>query len=151
MTRILYETLYRLAAFLLGLTVLASCNGLFPRGRATAVHNCLKEIFDSMPSFKKDAAKGLNATYQFDLSGDGGGQWHAIIANEQCEVKAGKAASPNITISMTAQDYLDMVNGKLNGQMAFMPGKLRIAGDMGLWLRLKSLFREVATNSCSRL
>jgi putative sterol carrier protein len=100
-----------------------------------------KEVFDNMPSrFKKDAAKGLNATYQFDLSGDGGGQWHAIIANEQCEVKEGKAASPNITISMTAQDYLDMVNGKLNGQMAFMTGKLRIAGDMGLALRLQSLF-----------
>ncbi len=94
-----------------------------------------------MPSrFKKDAAKGLNATYQFDLSGDGGGQWHAVIANEQCEVKPGKATSPNITISMTAQDYLDMVNGKLNGQMAFMTGKLKIAGDMGLALRLQSLF-----------
>ncbi|HVA84149.1 MAG TPA: SCP2 sterol-binding domain-containing protein [Candidatus Binataceae bacterium] len=100
-----------------------------------------KEVFDNMASrFKKDAAKGLNATYQFDLSGDGGGQWHAVIANEQCEVKEGKAASPNITISMTASDYLDMVNGKLNGQMAFMTGKLKIAGDMGLALRLQSLF-----------
>ena len=94
-----------------------------------------------MPSrFKKDAAKGLTATYQFDLSGDGGGQWYAAIANEQCEVKEGKAASPNITISMAAKDYLDMVNGKLNGQMAFMTGKLKIAGDMGLALRLQSLF-----------
>ena len=100
-----------------------------------------KEVFDNMPSrFKKDAAKGLNATYQFDLSGDGGGQWHAVIANEQCEVKEGKAPSPNITITMNAQDYLDMVNGKLNGQMAFMTGKLKIAGDMGLALRLQSLF-----------
>ena len=94
-----------------------------------------------MPSrFKKDAAKGLTATYQFDLSGDGGGQWYAAIANEQCEVKEVKAASPNITISMAAKDYLDMVNGKLNGQMAFMTGKLKIAGDMGLALRLQSLF-----------
>lgn len=100
-----------------------------------------KEVFDNMPSrFKKDAAKGLTATYQFDLSGDGGGQWYAAIANEQCEVKEGKAASPNITISMAAKDYLDMVNGKLNGQMAFMTGKLKIAGDMGLALRLQSLF-----------
>ena len=36
--------------------------------------------------------------------------------------------------------YLDMLAGKLNGQMAFMTGKLRIAGDMGLALRLQSLF-----------
>ena len=101
-----------------------------------------KEVFDNMaPRFKKDAAKGLNATYQFDLSGDGGGQWYAVITNDECEVKEGKAASPNITaISMSASDYLDMVNGKLNGQMAFMTGKLKIAGDMGLALRLQGLF-----------
>lgn len=107
---------------------------------ADAPSSC-KEAFDAMPSrFKKDAAKGLTAIYQFDLSGDGGGQWQVIIKDQACEVKDGKAASPNITISMAAKDYLDMINGKLNGQMAFMTGKLKIAGDMGLALRLQSLF-----------
>jgi putative sterol carrier protein len=41
---------------------------------------------------------------------------------------------------MAAQDYLDMLSGKLNGQVAFMSGKLRISGDMGLALRMQSLF-----------
>ena len=95
-----------------------------------------------MPTrFNKEAAKGLNAVYQFDLSGDGGGKWHVIINNDTCQVNEGAAASPSITISMTAQDYLDMLSGKLNGQMAFMTGKLRIAGDMGLALRMQSLFQ----------
>ena len=107
---------------------------------ADAPTSC-KQAFDMMPSrFKKDAAKGLNAIYQFDLSGDGGGKWQVLINNDQCEVKEGPHPSPNITISMAAQDYLDMLAGKLNGQMAFMTGKLRIAGDMGLALRLQSLF-----------
>ena len=35
---------------------------------------------------------------------------------------------------------VDMTTGKLNGQVAFMSGKLRIAGDMGLALRMQSLF-----------
>ena len=95
-----------------------------------------------MPSrFNKEAAKGLNAIYQFDLAGDGGGKWHVIINNDNCEVKEGPHASPSITISMAAQDYLDMLSGKLNGQMAFMTGKLRIAGDMGLALRMQQLFQ----------
>lgn len=107
---------------------------------ATVPTSC-KEVFDQMPSrFSKDAAKGLNAVFQFDLSGDGGGKWHVAINNDQCQVKEGAHSSPNITISMTAQDYLDMVTGKANGQMLFMSGKLRIAGDMGLALRLQSLF-----------
>ncbi len=106
-------------------------------------HLHCKQAFQMMPSrFNKDAAKGLNAIYQFDLSGDGGGKWHVIIKDQTCEVKEGAAASPNITISMTAQDYLDMLSGKLNGQMAFMSGKLRIAGDMGLALRMQSLFQQ---------
>ena len=109
---------------------------------ADAPTSC-KQAFDMMPTrFNKEAAKGLNAIYQFDLSGDGGGKWHVIINNDTCEVKEGPAASPSITISMTAQDYLDMLSGKLNGQMAFMTGKLRIAGDMGLALRMQSLFQQ---------
>jgi putative sterol carrier protein len=41
---------------------------------------------------------------------------------------------------MAAQDYLDLAAGKLNPQMAFISGKLRIAGDMGLALRFQGLF-----------
>ena len=108
---------------------------------ADAPTSC-KQAFDMMPGrFNKEASKGLNAIYQFDLSGDGGGKWHVIVANERIQVKEGAHASPNITISMSATDYLDLVNGKLNGQVAFMTGKLRIAGDMGLALRMQSLFQ----------
>jgi len=100
-----------------------------------------KQVFEQMPSrFKKDAAQGLNAVYQFDLSGEGGGKWQISIANDKSDIKEGAHPSPNTTISMAAQDYLDMVGGKLNPQMAFMSGKLRISGDMGLALRFQGLF-----------
>ena len=102
-----------------------------------------KEAFAQMPNaFNKDAAKGLDAVYQFDLSGDGGGKWYAAIKNDACQVTEGSHASPNITISMAAQDYLDMISGKANGQMLFMSGKLRIAGDLSLALRLQSIFQQ---------
>ena len=67
-------------------------------------------------------------------------QYHFRIANESIEVQMGTHASPNITLTMKESDYLDMINGKLNGQMAFMSGKLKIAGDMGLALKLQTLF-----------
>jgi putative sterol carrier protein len=100
-----------------------------------------KQVFDQMPSrFKKEAAQGLNAVFQFDLSGEGGGKWQISINNEKCDIKEGAHPSPNTTISMAAQDYLDLAAGKLNPQMAFMTGKLRISGDMGLALRFQGLF-----------
>jgi len=100
-----------------------------------------KQVFEQMPSrFKKEAAQGLKAVYQFDLSGEGGGKWQISINNDHCDVKEGAHPSPNVTISMAANDYLDMVAGKLNPQMAFMSGKLRMSGDMSLALRFQGLF-----------
>jgi putative sterol carrier protein len=69
-------------------------------------------------------------------------QFHCTIANEAIDVKSGVCEKPNITLTMKESDYLDMINGKLNGQMAFMTGKLKIAGDMGLALKLQSLFKS---------
>jgi putative sterol carrier protein len=109
---------------------------------AEAPKTC-KEAFAQMPTiFNKEAAKGLDAVYQFDLSGDGGGKWYVTIKNETCDVKEGSHPSPNITITMAGQDYLDMASGKANGQMLFMSGKLRIAGDLGLAMRMQSIFPQ---------
>ena len=74
-------------------------------------------------------------------------QYHFHIVNESIEVQMGTHASPSITITMKESDYLDMINGKLNGQMAFMSGKLKIAGDMGLALRLQNLFAPPEADS----
>ena len=74
-------------------------------------------------------------------------QYHFRVVNESIEVQMGAHASPNITITMKESDYLDMVNGKLNGQMAFMTGKLKIAGDMGLALKLQNLFSPPEADS----
>jgi putative sterol carrier protein len=102
-----------------------------------------QEIFDQMAAnLNPDAAKGMNSTIQFNLSGDNGGQWYVSIKDGKAEVSKGTAASANMTMSMAAQDYVDMISGKLNGQMAFMSGKLKISGDMGLAMKMQSLFKR---------
>jgi putative sterol carrier protein len=47
-----------------------------------------------------------------------------------------------MTMTLAAQDYVDLIGGKLNGQMAFMSGKLKIAGDMGLAMKMQTLFKR---------
>ena len=101
----------------------------------------IKEVFAAMPSrFNAGAAKGLKAVYQFDLTGDNGGKYNLAIDDGQLTVTEGTHASPSITITMAASDYVDMINGKLNPQMAFMGGKLKIKGDMSLALKMQQLF-----------
>lgn len=103
----------------------------------------VKAIFDAMPGqLNADAAKGMNSVIQFNLTGDGGGEYHVVIKDGACSVNQGAHGSPNMTMTMAAQDYVDMITGKLNGQMAFMSGKLKIAGDMGLAMKMQSLFKR---------
>ena len=103
----------------------------------------VKAIFSAMPQqFNADAAKGMNSVIQFNLTGDGGGQYHVAIKDGACTVSEGAHASPNMTMTMAASDYVDMISGKLNGQMAFMSGKLKIAGDMSLAMKMQTLFRN---------
>jgi putative sterol carrier protein len=102
----------------------------------------VKETFDLMPTkFKSANAGGVNKTIQYDISGDGGGTWHAVIKDGTCTVNPGAASAPDLTVTMASSDWLDMIGGKLNGQMAFMSGKLKLKGDMGLAMKLGSLFQ----------
>jgi putative sterol carrier protein len=101
----------------------------------------VKDTFDAMATkFRADKAAGTNATIQYDVSGQGGGTWHAIIKDGACQVVDGAAAAPHLTLQIAAQDWLDMIAGKQSGQMLFMSGKLKVKGDMGLAMKLGSLF-----------
>jgi hypothetical protein len=45
----------------------------------------VKETFDLMAGrFRADKAAGANAVIQYDVSGDGGGTWHAVIKDGTC-------------------------------------------------------------------
>src|SRR5947207_12092033 len=104
-----------------------------------------EDILKEMPnSLNADAANGMSSTIQFNLSGDNGGQWYVTIKDGKAEVTKGTASSPNMTLSMSASDYVDMTMGKLNGRLAFMAGKLKISGAMGLAMRWQSLFNRPA-------
>ena len=101
----------------------------------------VKESFDAMPSrFRSDKATGTSAVIQYDVSGEGGGTWNAVIKDGQCTVSPGAGTNPNLTLQISAQDWLDMLSGKQSGQMLFMSGKLKVKGDMGLAMKLGSMF-----------
>jgi putative sterol carrier protein len=82
---------------------------------------------------------GMNGIFQFDLSGENGGVWHVTLADGEGHVAAGPAETPGVTIAMAADDFVALTEGKLDGTMAFMSGKLKVKGDMGLAMKLQTL------------
>src|SRR5437016_6135124 len=83
-------------------------------------------------------AGGLNATYQFDLTGE---SWTLKIADGAATVSPGAAQSPNTTLIASTDDWMNIATGKLNPVQAFMQQKLKVKGDMGLAMKLQGLLQ----------
>lgn len=90
--------------------------------------------------FDATKAQGLSAVIQFDLSGDGGGQFYLDINDGQITSHEGLAENPKMTLKSTAEDYYNVATGKLNPMQAFMSGKIKIQGDMGIAMKMQSIF-----------
>ena len=84
-------------------------------------------------------AKGISAVIQFCITGEGGGDYYLTLEDGAITTAAGKADSPKLTITQAVEVWRDINQGKLNPQMAFMSGKIKIAGDMSLAMKLGSL------------
>jgi putative sterol carrier protein len=92
--------------------------------------------------FDPSAAPGLEALYQFEISGDESFTAHLKISAGACSYHDGPSASPGVVIQSPAGVRLAISSGELDGQQAFMAGKYKVKGDLSLLLKLRSLFNR---------
>lgn len=101
----------------------------------------VKGFFESLESklnSEPSTLAGMNAVYQFQVGEE---TWSVSMKDGKGSVSSAAASDPNCTVTMAENDFLEMIAGRLNGQMAFMTGKLKVAGDMGLALKLESFLK----------
>jgi putative sterol carrier protein len=100
------------------------------------------ELMNRMPrAFMPEKAGDLDAVIQYHLTGEEAGDWIITIQDGQCTVAEGIAENPNMTLTADSQDYKDVIVGKVNGMTAFMTGKLKLAGDLNLAMKLPDYFK----------
>jgi len=100
-------------------------------------------IFNRLPEyFRADQAAGVEGIFQFDITGENGGQWYVEVKDSACRVEKGAHPNPSVTITMDAADHVAISLGKLDGPAAFFSGRLRVSGDMLLGLRFSQLFKR---------
>ena len=64
-----------------------------------------------------------------------------IDGNQNPPVVSNDDKAADCTLKMDFGDFADMIGGKLDGMTAFMTGKLKIEGDMGVAMKLQSILR----------
>ena len=92
-------------------------------------------------AFLPEAAAGVDAVYEFHLSGRGGGTFTIEVHDGNCRIAIGEAETePDVIYEMDASTWLAMTQGLATGDEAVLLGKLRIRGDVVLGRKFNDLF-----------
>ena len=91
-------------------------------------------------AFQADKAKGVHASYQWELSGPNGGEWWVNVNDGTYKMGSGKIDNPNVTFAASDEDWVAMSNKTLNVQWAYLTGRLKIQGSHSLVKKLDEIF-----------
>lgn len=96
-----------------------------------------EEMLKYLPeAFEPSAARGVEAVLQFNASKP----HYATISKGACSVAEGTASKPDVTLNIDDDNLVALMKGELNGFTAYLTGKLKIDGDLGLAQRISSFF-----------
>jgi len=102
----------------------------------------VSELMEKMPgAFIPEKAQGLDAVIQFKFTGAEAGDWVAVIKDGKVDVSRATHPSPKMTLTADSQDYVKIFTGELDGMQAFMQGKIKLAGDLNLAMKLMQMFK----------
>jgi putative sterol carrier protein len=107
---------------------------------AVDIQKLFNEELPSQVAKFPDAAKQIGSKFQINITGEGGGEWHVDATD------AGPSAGPgnkpaDVTITIASEDFQKLMeNPQANGMQLFFAGKLKVAGNQMLAMKLNKLF-----------
>ena len=79
---------------------------------------------------------GLGSVVKFDFGDEGS---VILDASQVPNIVSTEGADPDCTMVISVEDFMAMAEGSLDGVSAFMTGRLKVSGDMGIAMKLGAL------------
>ena len=97
-----------------------------------------REFFEELKT-KVDPSRtaGRRASYRFDVAG--AGSWHVDIDDGDVQITESDADA-DCVIETSEENFMRIVRGQQSPTTAYMMGKVKVKGDVGLAMRLRDLF-----------
>lgn len=105
----------------------------------------MKEIWDTINTTlngEPEPIQALKVSYAFHLSGEDGGSFGLKLNEGKAEVALEDPGEVDCSLSMSTKDFKKLLAGNLNSTAAFMMGKLKVKGNIGLALKLETLLKQ---------
>ncbi|RUS86122.1 hypothetical protein EGW08_006142 [Elysia chlorotica] len=105
--------------------------------KSTALFEMMAEQAKSSP----EMSKKVNAIFQWNIKQNGeiAAVWTMDMKANEVYPGKPRSGAAECTLTLTDDTFMDMVSGKLDGQRAFLSGKLKVEGQIMLAQKLSSI------------
>ncbi|KAF8925644.1 hypothetical protein BGZ52_006654 [Haplosporangium bisporale] len=118
--------------------------------KTSAVLTQLDEHFKTLtPAQRKEQVSKVKGVFQFDVKNEAGKTWTLDLKNGEGSIQTGTISGkkPDITIEIADQTFVDLAEGKANGQKLFMSGKIKAKGAVMLATKLDAVLKSTQTKA----
>ncbi|XP_053726935.1 peroxisomal multifunctional enzyme type 2 isoform X1 [Synchiropus splendidus] len=94
-----------------------------------------------------DLVKKVNAVFSWEITKDGKNaeQWTIDLKNGSGSLHKGSfGGKPDVTFTVSDEDFMEVVQGKVDPQKAFFAGKLKVRGNVMLSQKLQVILKDHA-------
>jgi uncharacterized OB-fold protein/putative sterol carrier protein len=102
----------------------------------------VEDIFNTMKErFRPEGAKDVDAVFGYDIKDEG--KWKLTVKNNEMALeKTDNLSGCAAVMEADGETFVGVNSGKVDGTNAFMSGKVKVEGDLGVFGKTGKLFRK---------
>lgn len=98
----------------------------------------IEEIFNEDP----EPMKGFNGVVQYDVHSEETGTYQHFFQDGKLTVKKGVEINPDVTMSLSYENFKKFLLGKQSGAVALLTGKVKAKGDISKGMKIETILRK---------